>query len=167
MVSQVRGHLAGARRQKDDEGFFDMLIADECHEMKGGETAQGIALGTLAAACGKTLLLTGTLLGGYARDAYYLMWRAFPEGMLAEDLEYRKPSLWIERYGVVDRIYRESGKSVELNRSSRGAKDARVTVREQPGARLGIGKRKLDGDVDPAGPGGQSRLQEIGSVGGQ
>lgn len=114
-------------------GFFNLLVADEVHEMKGGDTAQGIALGTLASACSKILLLTGTLLGGYARDAYYLMWRAFPQGMLAEDLEYRKPSLWIDRYGVVDRIFRESGASVELNKSSRGSKGERTIVREQPG----------------------------------
>jgi hypothetical protein len=36
------------------DGFFDYAIADEVHELKGGNTAQGIAV------------LTGTLLGGYA-----------------------------------------------------------------------------------------------------
>ena len=29
-------------------GFFDYAIADEVHELKGGDTAQGNALGTLA-----------------------------------------------------------------------------------------------------------------------
>jgi integrase len=32
------------------DGFFDYAIADEVHELKGGDTAQGNALGTLAAA---------------------------------------------------------------------------------------------------------------------
>jgi hypothetical protein len=31
------------------DGFFDYAIADEVHELKGGDTAQGNALGTLAA----------------------------------------------------------------------------------------------------------------------
>ena len=30
-------------------GFFDYAIADEVHELNGGDTAQGNALGTLAA----------------------------------------------------------------------------------------------------------------------
>ena len=45
------------------DGFFDYGIADEVHELKG-ETAQGNALGTMASACDRTVILTGTLLGG-------------------------------------------------------------------------------------------------------
>ena len=48
-------------------GFFDLLIGDECHEFKGLGSAQGIAAGVLADACGRSLSLTGTLLGGCAR----------------------------------------------------------------------------------------------------
>jgi hypothetical protein len=46
------------------ERFFDYGIADEVHELKG-ETAQGNALGTIASARERTVILTGTLLGGY------------------------------------------------------------------------------------------------------
>ena len=49
------------------KGFFDLLIGDEVHEFKGRGSAQGIAAGILADACGKSLSLTGTLLGGCAR----------------------------------------------------------------------------------------------------
>jgi len=45
--------------------FFDYAIADEVHELKG-DTAQGNALGTLAACAQRTVVLTGTLLGGYS-----------------------------------------------------------------------------------------------------
>ncbi len=48
------------------DGFFDYAIADEVHELKGGDTAQGNALGTLAASANHIAVLTGTLLGGYA-----------------------------------------------------------------------------------------------------
>jgi hypothetical protein len=41
--------------------FFDHGIADEVREFKG-QTAQGNALGTLASACERTIILTGTLL---------------------------------------------------------------------------------------------------------
>jgi hypothetical protein len=49
-------------------GFFDYAIGDEVHELKGGDTAQGNALGTLANCAGRIAVLTGTLLGGYASD---------------------------------------------------------------------------------------------------
>ena len=49
------------------KGFFDLLIGDEVHEFKGRGSAQGIAAGILADVCGKSLSLTGTLLGGCAR----------------------------------------------------------------------------------------------------
>ena len=44
-------------------GFFDYAIADEVHELKGGDTAQGNALGTLASCARHIAVLTGTLLG--------------------------------------------------------------------------------------------------------
>jgi hypothetical protein len=50
------------------DGFFDYAIADEVHELKGGETAQGNALGTLARCADRIAIFTGTLLGGYADD---------------------------------------------------------------------------------------------------
>ena len=49
------------------KGFFDLLIGDEVHEYKGRGSAQGIAAGVLADACGKSLSLSGTLMGGCAR----------------------------------------------------------------------------------------------------
>jgi hypothetical protein len=50
------------------DNFFDYAIADEVHELKGGDTAQGNALGTLASCARHIAALTGTLLGGYALD---------------------------------------------------------------------------------------------------
>ena len=47
-------------------GFFDLLVGDEVHEYKGRGSAQGIAAGILADACGKSLSLSGTLMGGYS-----------------------------------------------------------------------------------------------------
>ena len=47
------------------KGFFDLLIGDEVHEFKARGSAQGIAAGVLADACGKSLSLTGTLSHGH------------------------------------------------------------------------------------------------------
>ena len=51
------------------DGFFDYGIADEVHELKG-ETAQGNALGTMASACDRTVILTGTLAGRLRRRCF-------------------------------------------------------------------------------------------------
>jgi hypothetical protein len=48
-------------------GHFDLLIADEVQDFKARGSAQGLAVGALAEACGRTLTLTGTLFGGCAR----------------------------------------------------------------------------------------------------
>ena len=47
--------------------FFDLVILDEVHELKGGDTAQGQAMSCLIARSKKVLALTGTLMGGYVR----------------------------------------------------------------------------------------------------
>lgn len=49
------------------KGFFDLLILDEVHELKGGGTAQGQAMSCLTTRSRKILSLTGTLMGGYVR----------------------------------------------------------------------------------------------------
>src|SRR3546814_16620774 len=58
------------------QGAFDLLIADEAHEYKTGGSAQGQAMGVIAAKVRKTVLLTGTLMGGYADDLFHLLFRA-------------------------------------------------------------------------------------------
>lgn len=50
------------------DGFFDLLVVDEGHEYKNSGSAQGQAMGVLAAKARKSVLLTGTLMGGYAID---------------------------------------------------------------------------------------------------
>lgn len=64
------------------KGFMDLLIVDEGHEYKNEGSAQGQAMGVLAAHAKKTLLLTGTLMGGYASDLFFLLWRIMPHRMI-------------------------------------------------------------------------------------
>jgi hypothetical protein len=54
--------------------YFGLLIADEAHEYKN-TSAQGDAMGVIAACVEKLLMLTGTLIGGYASDYFLLIWR--------------------------------------------------------------------------------------------
>lgn len=113
------------------QGTFDLLIADEAHEYKNAGSAQGQAMGVLASKVRKTLLLTGTLMGGYGDDIFYLLFRALP-GRMIED-GYRPSNLgsltpaamaFMRDHGVLKDIYSESNGSAHKT-----AKGSKITVR--------------------------------------
>jgi hypothetical protein len=113
------------------DGFFDYGIADEVHELKSGETAQGNALGTLSAVCNRTVVLTGTLLGGYADELFHILYR-LDSGMMREDgFEYGEAGVrqFAEAFGVLEKI-------TTIEPSENACSDARVTttVKRRPGA---------------------------------
>jgi hypothetical protein len=87
--------------------FFDLLIVDEQHEYKARGSAQWLAAGTLAEACGRVLTLTGTLMGGYASTLFHLLWRFSPA--VREEFTYSDESRWVARYGIVERITKKGG----------------------------------------------------------
>jgi len=109
-------------------GVFDALLADECHELKGGATAQGVALGTLASAVGKVVLLTGTLFGGMAAEIFYLLWRIAPEQMLADGLAHREPARWVAAYGRTE-VEVTAADDGPLNRASGSARARQPRMR--------------------------------------
>ncbi len=49
------------------DGYFDLALIDECHEMKAGDSAQGQAMSCFVNVAKKSLAMTGTLMGGYVR----------------------------------------------------------------------------------------------------
>ena len=79
------------------KGFFDLLVGDEVHEYKGRGSAQGIAAGVLADVCGKSLSLSGTLMGGYSSTLFHLLYRFSPE--IRTDFGRSDEHRWIQRYG--------------------------------------------------------------------
>ena len=112
-------------------GFFDLLIGDEVHEFKGRGSAQGIAAGVLADACGKSLSLTGTLLGGYASTIFHLLYRFSPE--IRTEFGRSDEGRWIKRYGFEEvTVGKPDDDAIEDGRYSRRRK-YRKTVRERPG----------------------------------
>ena len=112
-------------------GFFDLLIGDECHEFKGRGSAQGIAAGVLAEACGRSLSLTGTLLGGYASTIFHLLYRFSPE--IRTEFGRSDEHRWIQRYGFEEHtIGKSNDDALEDGRNSRRRKYRKV-VREKPG----------------------------------
>lgn len=110
--------------------FFDYAIADEVHELKG-DTAQGNALGTLAACAQRTVVLTGTLLGGYADEVFNILYRLEPGKMVKEGFEFGEPGVrtFTESYGLLEKI-------TVIEPADNRCSEARVTkrVRRCPGA---------------------------------
>jgi hypothetical protein len=110
--------------------FFDYAIADEVHELKG-DTAQGNALGTLAGCAHHTVILTGTLLGGYADEVFNILFRMHPARMVQEGFEYGEAGvrMFTETYGLLEKI-------TVIEPEDNSCSEARVTkrVRRRPGA---------------------------------
>jgi len=110
--------------------FFDYAIADEVHELKG-DTAQGNALGTLAGCAQRTVVLTGTLLGGYADELFNILFRLEPAKMVGEGFECGEAGLrsFTETYGLLEKI-------TVIEPSDNACSDSRVTkrIRRRPGA---------------------------------
>ncbi|WP_039960458.1 DEAD/DEAH box helicase [endosymbiont of Riftia pachyptila] len=113
------------------DGYFDLLVVDEGHEYKNDGSAQGQAMGVLANKVRKVLLLTGTLMGGYADDLFYLLWRIMPRRMIEDGYRYNgRGSLgsaamaFMRDHGILKDIYKES--EGDNHRTARGK---RMTVR--------------------------------------
>lgn len=106
------------------KNFFDICIVDEVHELKGGATAQGNALGALVSASKRCIAGTGTLFGGMAQDIYYLMWRLFPHEMVKAGYEFSEVSKWNHEYGNIERTtYSSDNDDTEYtNKQSRGGR---------------------------------------------
>ena len=82
-------------------GHFDLLIGDEIHELKARGSGQGLAGAALAEACAKTLVLTGTLLGGYSSNLFHLLYRF---GAIKTEFDHGDEPKWVGRYGYLARI---------------------------------------------------------------
>ena len=111
-------------------GFFGSLIVDEGHEYKNQGSAQGQAMGVLAAQAKKVILLTGTLMGGYADDLFYLLWRIMPAKMIEDGFRYNDRGsigpaamAFMREHGVLKDVYKESS-----NGNHKTAKGSKVTI---------------------------------------
>ena len=117
--------------------YFGLLVVDEGHEYKNEGSAQGQAMGVLASQCKKVLLLTGTLMGGYASDLFHLLWRMDPAVMVADGYKASKSGsmasatmAFMREHGVLKDIYKETASS--SHRTARG-KSLSVRTSKAPG----------------------------------
>lgn len=116
------------------DGYFDLLVVDEGHEYKNSGSAQGQAMGVLAAKARKTVLLTGTLMGGYADDLFYLLFRILTQRMIEDG--YRPNTRgsmapaamsFMRDHGVLKDIYTE--RDGDSHKTARGKKLSVRTVK--------------------------------------
>lgn len=117
------------------KNYFGLLVVDEGHEYKNYGTAQGQAMGTLARSCQKILCLTGTLMGGYADDLFYLLWRLNPNAMITDGFCYNKnrslgtaSMAFMEQHGVLKSITKSNGKEYD-NGAFSSSRATRTTTR--------------------------------------
>ena len=115
--------------------FFDLLVVDEGHEYKNAGSAQGQAMGVLCNKVRKVLLLTGTLMGGYASDLFYLLFRIMPRRMIDDDFGYSQSGslgsasmAFMREFGVLIDTFRETEGASHIT-----ARGSRTTVRTKKG----------------------------------
>ena len=120
------------------KNFFSVLIADEAHEYKSAHSAQGQAMGVLASQVQKIVLLTGTLMGGYADDLFHLLWRISPQRMIADGYRYNScgslgsaATAFLEMHGVLKKSFHKSKEDSNF-RTSKGKRQA-IRVSKAPG----------------------------------
>jgi len=128
-------------------GFFDWLIIDEAHEYKNAGAAQGQAMQVLAGCVKQCLLLTGTLMGGYAEDLFYLLWRTMPSVMMNDGYRYHRGKLgsaamaFSQEHGIIKEVMKVNE---DANHKTAKGKNVRVSQTRAPGfGPLGVAKYVL------------------------
>lgn len=98
---------------------IDALIVDELHQYSG-ESAQGQSMAELAGIADKVIGMTATLVNGYAKGIFYLLFRLKSYLMLLDNQDYNNPRDFCSQYGVMEEVY-ELEESV-YNSASKAAK---------------------------------------------
>ena len=125
---------------------FSLALVDEAHEYKNAGSAQGQAMAVLCDRADKVLCLTGTLMGGYASDLFYLLFRAMPGvmtrlgfGVAKNNSLAASETNFMRHYGcLIDIVHlNQEGESFQTSRG----KKATTASRKAPGfAPLGIAR---------------------------
>jgi hypothetical protein len=77
----------------------------------------------VAAASGKVIGMTATLINGYSSGIFHLLWRLFPRFMLTDLQQHDDPKRFDREYGVIEETYEVNGDSGgEYNSNRRTAK---------------------------------------------
>lgn len=83
-------------------GAFDSLIIDECHEYQSAESAQGHAATRLVNLNLPTIIMSGTIMSGYADSMFQNMWSVSRD--FREEFDRDERSKFVDRFGYRKRI---------------------------------------------------------------
>ena len=108
-------------------GVFDYLGLDEAHLLMNN-SLQGVASHHLMKSAKHTLLLTGTLLNGFAANLFYTLFRVCPNIMRQEGFTYEDEAEFARLFGVISResMYR-------IERGMRTGRASSVKEKRLPG----------------------------------
>lgn len=117
-------------------GVFDLLVADEAHELKAQSSAQALAFHKLMRACPRILALTGTLSSGKASDFFPLLYRLAPE--IRAQYQHNDTLAFVRDYGILEQVtYHDDTAVPQSDRDEDGSgsirKGERGKVYERPG----------------------------------
>lgn len=114
---------------------INVAVVDEGHLAKSGDSARGMSVGNICALADSTLMLTGTLSGGYSSTLFFLLWR-FTRA-IRKRFGYDEVSRWVEQYGVRQITTRETEDGGKTERFSTGKQSRKKApppqIREIPG----------------------------------
>ena len=85
-------------------GRIDAFLCDELHEYNNA-SGQGDAMAELFQTSKLFVGMTATLINGYSRGIFHLLYRLVPGLMKKDGKEYRRPSDFDLEYGVIENTY--------------------------------------------------------------
>ncbi len=114
---------------------IDLLVVDEVHMLKGGDTDRGYALHRLASSSKMSLALTGTIFGGYSSTLFHILWRTarrVRRKYINQEQNGRRRigvRRWMNDYGFVEwtekeKINGETGKTTTNSRVKESNREA-------------------------------------------
>ena len=118
---------------------FSLALINEAPEYKNAGSAQGQAMAVLCNEAEKVLCLTGTLMGGYASDLFYLLFRAMPGVMVKMGYGANRhnsfaaaETRFMRQHGCLIDVFSYSGDQSESFQTARGKKTT-LHVKKAPG----------------------------------
>ncbi len=123
-----------ARYLRDHYGGQYILIMDEAHNFKAGDSNRGYASTDLISGAYKAILMTGTIFGGKASTIFHLLYRSLPA--FRDLYEHRDEQSFVNAHGLFKKITRSypeySGDRVS------GYKEYSGNASERPGMDPGM-----------------------------
>lgn len=104
---------------------IDALLVDELHQYSG-ESAQGQAMAELAGIADKVVGMTATLINGYAKGIFYLLFRLKAHLMLEDNHQYNGSRDFCYQYGVVEQLF-----EIDASDYNSSSKSSKRKVREK------------------------------------